>query len=474
MTRSPNTAPVNVEDFAAHAAADTLRSVRVNCEKKVDVRLRSMADGQIDFAALRQQVADARTLVLARLDHYLEEAEQSLQANGVHVHWAFDAAQACEIVVSICREAGASSVIKGKSMVSEEIELNHALQTAGFDPIETDLGEFVAQLDGDRPSHIVTPIIHKNRTDVARIFARHGVCEYTEDPAELTAAARAWLRPRLREARVGITGANFVVAESGRIVTLSNEGNVRMCANAPDVHIAITGIEKVLARDEDLAAVLKLLPRSASGLHAGVYMHFLSGPRTADDSDGPREMHLVFLDNGRSRLLGTRYHDMLRCIRCAACINVCPVFRSVSGHAYDSVYPGPMGSVLSPLLGSDAARRHYGWLARASSLCGACEEVCPAMIPIQRMLISLRVEEKGVVMRAPGTPPLLAWSLLASMPRLWQFMLAAGRRVGWGVVRWVPVPAIRRWRRGRDLPAWPRQSFRDAFRQRSRAEGDRQ
>ena len=294
-------------------------------------------------------------------------------------------------------------------MVSEEIELEAYLHEHGIEALETDLGEFIVQLDHDHPSHIVKPIIHKNRRQIAELFEKNGLGAYDDEPGVITRRARKFLRHKYLEADVALTGANFVVAESGRIVVVTNEGNSRFCLAATRCHIALVGIEKILPRDRDLALLLNLLARSGTAQQLTVYTEFILGPKAAGQPDGPEEMHVIFVDNGRTDVLASDCRDILRCIRCGACLNVCPVYRQASGHAYRSVYPGPVGAVLSPLmLGKRFAEKAD--LPKASSLCGACHEVCPVNIPIPDLLLRLRDKAHVEGIPSPGTPPMGAWA----------------------------------------------------------------
>lgn len=458
---------IDVEAIGIGKSASSRASVRSASEKKVVSRAVVLEAEVENLDEKRHEAAARRQHVIDHLDEYLLAAEKSMQAKGIQVHWAADAEEARELVVGLCRAAEVKLIAKSKSMVSEEIHLNDALEAAGMRVVETDLGEFVVQLDKDHPSHIVTPIIHKSRKDVATTFEREGISDYNEDPEALTMAARRHLRKIFQEADCGITGANFIVAETGRLVTVSNEGNLRFTANTPRLHIAMTGIEKIVATEADLALLLKLLARSATGQSLTVYTQFLGGPREPGDPDGPDAMHVILLDNGRTNLLGGRYREMLRCIRCGACLNVCPVYRAVTGHGYGSVYPGPMGAIFSPLLGGEESRRKYAYLPKASSLCGACEEVCPVAIPIPKMLVGLREEAHRLHMPTPsGTPPWAPWSLLATNPSVWKVALEGGRAFGWGPARMAPVPAFQRWLQHHELPKWPDQSFRSWWKKR--------
>jgi len=356
-------------------------------------------------------------------------------------------------------------MVKAKTMVSEEIELAAFLEKHGMEALETDLGEFIVQIDHDHPSHIVRPIIHKNRREIARSFEREGLGAYNDDPATITRRARQFLRHKYLEADVGLTGANFVSAESGRIVIVTNEGNSRFCLAATKCHIALVGIEKIVPRDCDLALLLNLLGRSATAQELTVYTEFIGGPKAGAQPDGPEEMHVIFVDNGRSEVLAGECREILRCIRCGACLNVCPVYRQASGHAYRSVYPGPVGAVLSPLLMGGKFPQKAD-LPKASSLCGACHEVCPVNIPIPDLLLRLRNRAKEENVPSPGTPPMGAWAILASQPLAWRAALAAGRLMNHVPTKLIPVPALQAWAATRDLPEWRGGEFRKWMRRR--------
>jgi L-lactate dehydrogenase complex protein LldF len=343
------------------------------------------------WQALRARGAAAKARVVARLPELLEQLEANLTRNGIQVHWAETTSQANAIVLEILQAAGAKTVIKGKSMVSEEMELNHHLQAHGIRAVESDLGEYIIQLAGEAPSHIVMPCIHKNKAEIARLFADtiEGL-GYTEDVDALTAAARRALRGQFAAADAGISGVNFAVAETGTLVLVENEGNGRLSTTLPPLHIAVTGIEKLVERLDDLPALLALLPRSATGQPITTYVNMISHPRRPGERDGPQAVHLVLLDSGRSRVhADPELRDTLRCIRCGACMNHCPVYSRVGGHTYKFVYPGPIGKILTPQLeGLDCA----GDQPHASTLCNACVEVCPVQIPIADILVRLRGE----------------------------------------------------------------------------------
>lgn len=356
-------------------------------------------------------------------------------------------------------------MVKAKTMVSEEIELADFLGRRGIEAIETDLGEFIVQIDHDHPSHIVRPIIHKNRREIAQSFEREGLGAYNDDPQTITSRARRFLRQKYLSADVGLTGANFVSAGSGRIVVVTNEGNSRFCLAATKCHIVLVGIEKIVPRDYDLALLLNLLGRSGTAQDLTVYTEFISGPKSAEQPDGPEEMHVIFVDNGRTEVLAGDCREILRCIRCGACLNVCPVYRQASGHAYRSVYPGPVGAVLSPiLLGKDFPQKAD--LPKASSLCGACHEVCPVNIPIPDLLLRLRHRAKEEHVPSGNTPPMGPWALLASQPLAWRAALFGANALNHLPTQLLPVPALKVWEEKRALPEWRGGKFRQWMKRR--------
>ncbi len=341
---------------------------------------------------LRFQGAMIRTNALSKLPELLEQLETKCIQNGIQVHWAETVEQANQAVLGIMQSHDTKHLIKGKSMVSEEMGLNHFLEQRGIEALESDLGEFIVQLAEEPPSHIVAPAIHKSRQDIAELFKeKFPDIPYSEDVDTLTRSSRDILRRKFFEAKIGLSGVNFAVAETGTICLVENEGNGRMCTTAPDVHIAVTGIEKVLEKLSDVPPLMELLPPSATGQHITTYFNMISSPRKDGERDGPKEVHLVLLDNGRSRIYEDKeLMESLRCIRCGACMNHCPVYTRVGGHAYGSTIPGPIGSVIEPLkIGLDK----LGVLPTASSLCGACGEACPVRIPLPKLLNRLRYEQ---------------------------------------------------------------------------------
>jgi L-lactate dehydrogenase complex protein LldF len=453
--------------FATKLAPDKRASVYQSTKATHEKRTKMLFDQFADPNRLRHIAGEIKQHVIENLDTYLPQVEAKLQSNGVQVHWASTADDACQAVLKIMQARGAKKMVKAKTMVSEEIELAHFLEKQGMEALETDLGEFIIQIDHDHPSHIVRPIIHKNRREIAQSFEREGLGAYNDDPQTITRRARAFLREKYLSADVGLTGANFISIESGRLVLVTNEGNSRFCLAATKCHIALVGIEKLVPRDKDLGLLLNLLARSGTAQQLTVYTEFITGPKSATQPDGPEEMHVIFVDNGRTDVLATECRDILRCIRCGACLNVCPVYRQASGHAYRSVYPGPVGAVLSPLLAGEKFSE-LADLPKASSLCGACNEVCPVNIPIPDLLLRLR--EKGKREHAPlasaGTPPMGAWSVLASQPAAWKAALLGGKLINYLPTKLLPVPALRAWEKDRTLPTWRGGEFRKWMKER--------
>lgn len=346
---------------------------------------------QDELQALRDQARAVRANALNKQPELLEQLENRLTENGIQVHWAETAEQANEIIYQLLKTANAHSVVKGKSMVSEEIEMNHYLEQRGIDVLESDLGEFIIQLAHEPPSHIVMPAIHKNAKDVAELFHKHfPELTYTEDVDELTQSARKILRKKFAHADAGISGVNFAVAETGTLCLVENEGNGRLSTTVPSLHIAVTGIEKVVEKLSDIPPLLNILTKSATGQPITTYFNMISHPRQADEKDGPQAVHLVLLDNQRSAIrMDHELLDTLRCIRCGACINHCPVYVQLGGHAYGTTYPGPIGSILEPQL---HGLNKIGTLTSACTLCGACGEVCPVRIPLPKLINRLRAE----------------------------------------------------------------------------------
>ena len=437
-----------------------------NAERRLRARLNALASLP-DPENTRQQAARIRRTTIDRLDQHLSTLRRRLTENGWQVHEAPTAERACALAIEICRLHGATRVAKAKSMVTEEIGLNPALESAGIQVIETDLGEYIVQLRGEPPAHIISPIVHLTRQDVGALFQTELGIPYTEDVAVLNAAARQKLRPVFLEAEVGMSGANFAVAETGTLVVVTNEGNGRMVTAAPPVHIAFVGIERVVPTVDDLAVLLQLLPRSATGQKLTSYISLIQAPRAAGDADGPLERHAILVDNGRTRVRDSTLRESLACIRCGACLNACPVFREVGGHAYASAYPGPIGSVISPGLFGLAT---HGHLAKASSLCGACREVCPVDIDLPSMLLRVRRDYARKVHQPwwlRMAMRVFAWT--SSGPRRFGLALRAlgwvmpflpGRR-GWRT--WLPGP-LAAWTGSRHFPPFRPRPFRARIR----------
>ncbi len=434
-----------------------------NAADTFEARREVAAGAFVDQKAVRDVARSIRADVLTRLPELLNELADRVIAAGGHVCWAPTAADATDYVRAVAKRRGATKIVKGKSMLSEEIELNPLLERDRIEVTETDLGEWIIQVANETPSHIIVPAIHRDRGQIRDALNQVAGGDLSDVPEELAAFARDQLRAKFLEADIGITGVNFGVASTGTCVLVTNEGNGRLTSSVPPVHIALMGMERVVADWDQLDVMLSLLPRSATGQAVTTYVSAMTGPRQEGERDGPDEFHLVIVDNGRSAIAGSEFAEMLSCIRCGACLNVCPVYRQVGGHAYGWVYSGPMGAVLTPLL----AQREYATaneLANASSLCGACWEACPVGIPLQDMLLAQR-RRNAADARPTEQTAWKAWAATWSRTGTYWASLRAGtaaqRLLGDRLAR---LPGAKNWTDGRALPRAAEVSFRDAWR----------
>jgi len=457
-----------------------LRGAIAKVQNLANSKMLKATEALPDWQDMRERARTVKAWTLERLAEQLELFERNAIARGTQVHWARDAETACEIVREIASREEARTVVKSKSMLTEEIGLNPALEAAGMEVVETDLGEWIVQLAGEPPAHIVIPAIHHTRESVHGIFEEKLGRKLPQDAESLTMAAREALRSAFLRAEVGVTGVNYLVAETGSFLVLENEGNQRLTTSLPDVHIAVAGIEKVIPRLQDLDLFLRMIGRTGTGQIVTTYQNLFTGPKRSEDDDGPREMHVVLVDNGRSDLLKTRTRrQTLQCIRCGACLNTCPVYRQIGGHAYGSVYPGPIGSIFTPQI---AGMHEASQLPFASSLCGACRDVCPVKIDIPEVLLDLRtsiVEDKDV--RSDGTTtkkvrgekvPFRIWAWLMRSSGRYRLTGCLARTVAEIASRTslfdACLPAIKAWRTSRSIPRPEGGSFRRRWNQRRR------
>ncbi len=463
------------KENARDALADAdLQSALKFVEVNFIARRKEVADKLPEFEALRDSSRDIKNHTLANLDLYLEAWERRVVAQGGKVHYAVTAEDARKIVLDLCRKLDAKTVTKGKSMIGEEIAINEFLEANGITPVETDLGEYIIQLRHELPSHIIAPAVHLTKAQVEADFRRvHTHLDVNRDltePTTMLAEARAVLRDRFLAADVGITGANFLVAETGSSVIVTNEGNGDLTQTLPKAHIVLASIEKLVPTLEDLAQLLRVLARSATGQEMSVYTTVSTGPRRDADPDGPGEYHVVVIDNGRSAMLGGEFRDMLRCIRCGACMNHCPVYHAVGGHAYGWVYPGPMGAVLTPsLIGLDKA----GNLPNASTFCGRCEEVCPVRIPLPKLMRHWREREfERHLSPATVRGGLAFWGFFAKRPRLYSLVTSIAMRALWWIGRsrgrFSRLPLAGGWTKYRDFPSPQGATFQSQWKARQR------
>jgi L-lactate dehydrogenase complex protein LldF len=459
---------VPLKERIRHAIADEalIQAVKKTTDKLEGGKL-SSSEALGNWEQWREQGNRIRSHVVAHLDYYLGQFIENVKKRGGHVHVADNAKQAVEIFLQIAKGKNAKSVLKSKSMVSEEVHVNKALEDNGVKVIESDLGEYIIQLFGEAPSHIIVPAIHKNRFQIADKFSEIAGEQLTHDTPTLTAFARQVLRKEFLEADIGVSGSNFAIAESGSIVMFTNEGNGRMVTTLPPVHVAFMGMERLLPSFEDLETFVNLLPRSATGQKITSYVSVINGARQEGDLDGAQEFHVIIVDNGRTNILGDEeFQEVLNCIRCGACLNVCPVYRHIGGHAYGDVYPGPIGAVITPLLKNDFET--WGDLPYASSLCGACTEACPVQIPLHDMLVKLRAKK----VRLGLTP---GWERTAF--RAWKGMFGKANRYKLSIkAAQMMIPFLAKegyiekgplnmmgWTHARHFPSPAKQTFRDQW-----------
>ncbi len=418
--------------------------------------------GDVDL--WRDRAASIRDYVLENLDALLSQLADKVEENGGHVFFAKTKEEATEYILGVCREKNARKVVKSKSMVTEEIGMNHALEAAGIEVLETDLGEYILQVAGDKPSHVVVPAIHRDRTQIRAALAEKLGYDGPDTPEAMTAFVRERLRPDFMDAEVGVTGCNFAVPETGSVCLVTNEGNARLVTTLPKTHIAVMGMERIAPTFEEVDVLITMLARSAVGARLTGYNTWLTGPRAADEADGPEEFHLVILDNGRSEILGSAFREILRCIRCGACMNTCPCYREIGGHGYGSIYPGPLGAVITPLLGG---YEKFGDLPYVCTLCKACETVCPVEIPLADLIMKHRRSEVEQGLRPRGerlATELFGW--VNGRPGLWDLSMKTAARAG-GLLKTGEVPfapgELGKWYESRNLPVSDGEAFRSWF-----------
>lgn len=458
---------IPISEIAVNDAQLTA-AVRRGTQTAFNKREASMyAYGRSHGQQLRQQAAEAKRRALRQLPELLERAEANMQANGIQVLWAIDASEAQQHLMQIARQHDVERVVKSKSMLTEETGINPVLEEAGIEVVETDLGEFIIQLSAETPSHIIAPVIHKSKEAIRDLLIEQLGMPSTDNSREMTMFAREYLRDKFLSANMGISGGNFLIAETGTICLVTNEGNGRMVTTLPKVHVAMIGIEKIVETLDDYATLTQVIARSGTGQSIAVYTHMINGPRREHDSDGPEYVYVILVDNGRSDIYQTDYAEVLSCIRCGACLNGCPVYRSTGGHAYGSVYSGPIGAVVTPLLNGLANAKP---LPHASSLCGMCKEVCPVDIDLPRMLLDLRrdlVEQGHTALIWDAG--IKAWATIHRSPRLYRLAGKAARPGMKVVGSKLPGP-LGGWTKYRDFPGFAPKSFHDLWEERQKAE----
>ncbi|WOZ79382.1 LutB/LldF family L-lactate oxidation iron-sulfur protein [Kosakonia sacchari] len=442
-----------------------MRHAVANAQDRIGINRQKMVDELENWPDWRSRAAEIRAHVLDNLDAYLYQLSEKVSANGGHVFFADTREDATRYILQIAREKQARKIVKSKSMVTEEIGMNAALEAASIEVVETDLGEYILQLAKDAPSHVVVPAIHKDRHQIQHVLREKLGYNGPETPEAMTRFIRQKIREDFLSADIGITGCNFAVAETGTLSLVSNEGNARLCTTVPKTHIAVMGMERVVPTFAELDIILTMLARSAVGARLTGYNTWLTGAKGGMESDGPESFHLVIVDNGRSQMLGSPFQDILRCIRCGACMNTCPAYRHIGGHGYGSIYPGPVGAVLTPLLGGYDDFKN---LPYACSLCTACDDVCPVRIPLS----SLILEHRRTLAESGRTPAMERhtvhlFNYANRHPRLWKVGMVAGARAAQLMIRNGKMPftisAIGKWTEARDLPAADGESFRSWF-----------
>lgn len=454
-----------------HQIDDSVMRIAVaNAQDRIGHNRQIMIDELEHWNDWRSRAADIRAHVLNNLDAYLYQLSEEIAANGGKVFFADTREDATRYILQIAKEKQARKVVKSKSMVTEEIGMNVVLEAAGIEVIETDLGEYILQLAKDAPSHVVVPAIHRDRHQIQRILQEKMGYEGPETPEAMTQFIRQKIRADFLSADIGITGCNFAVAETGTVSLVSNEGNARLCTTVPKTHIAVMGMERIVPTFNELDTILTMLARSAVGARLTGYNTWLTGPKNSMESDGPEEFHLVIIDNGRSQILGSPFQDILRCIRCGACMNTCPAYRHIGGHGYGSIYPGPVGAVLTPLLGG---YEDFKNLPYACSLCTACDDVCPVRIPLSSLILQHRrtLAESGMTPSMErGTVKLFNYA--NRHHGLWKIGMVAGARTAKMMIRKGKLPinisAIGKWSEARDLPDADGESFRSWFKKHQR------
>ena len=448
--------------------AETVARATISLTAKKDQRY-----AELEGQQLRDETRQMKTFVLRHLPQLLEQFEQNVQLNGGQVHWAQDATEANHIISSLADRKNVRKAVKSKSMATEEIHLNHHLEANGVECVETDLGEYIIQLANEMPSHIVAPVLHKNVDDISRLFTEKLDMPRTLDPQALCAKARSVLRKEFLSADMGISGCNFAIADSGTVCIVTNEGNGRLISTLPRIYLVVMGIEKLVPTVQDAFLQFQALARSATGQKTTVYLSMTNGPKQPEDVDGPEEFHVVLLDNGRSQMLADGYGEALMCIRCGACLNACPVYKQISGHGYGNTYSGPIGAVISPLLGQDIVENKE--LPYASTLCGACRDACPVQIDLPGMLLSLRrdlVEKKAM----PRMEKMGLQKYADIMQRAGSYARVGGMagtgsralaRLSGGSIRTLPPP-LNHWTKSRNMPPFARRSFRQHWNSRKK------